>query len=434
MNLKSELIKVRRAASYLSASSLEERNKALSLIAKGLIRDKESLLKANEADRENARVNGLSSALLERLHFDEKKLDGSLSGLSMVERLGDPIGRIINRRELDDNLLLEKVAFPLGVIGMIFEARPDALIQIVSLSLKSGNGIVLKGGSEADKTNTALYHSIQKSLESTKIGSDWMLLIHSREETKDLFQMDGLIDLLIPRGSNKFVRYVMDSTKIPVMGHSDGLCSIYVDSSCDEEMAARVCTDSKVQYPSACNAVETILVNREIAAHFLPLLKKHLDQYHVIIHGDESVQHIIDCEAATAESFDTEYLALECSVKVVENIEEAMDHIALHGSHHTDAIIAEDEAKQKLFMTMVDSADVFVNCSTRFADGFRFGLGAEVGISTSKIHARGPVGMEGLMTTKYLLKGSGDIVAPYGQGSKNFTHRELHTDGKPMSR
>ncbi|MCH3915917.1 MAG: glutamate-5-semialdehyde dehydrogenase [Spirochaetia bacterium] len=434
MDLAAQLKSVRQASQKLASSSLEERNQALRLIAAGLKRDKVSLFAANEQDVAQAEKNHVAPALLGRLHFDEKKLQSVLSGLEMVATLPDPIGKVLQRRKLDDSLLLEKVAFPLGVIGMIFEARPDALVQIVSLALKSGNGIVLKGGREADKSNTALVASIKKSLEETSFGSDWLLLIHSREETRRLFDMEGLIDLLIPRGSNTFVRYVMENTKIPVMGHSQGLCSIYVDDSCDIEQAVAVCVDAKVQYPSACNAVETLLVNRKIASVFLPLLKKQLETYGVIIHGDETCRRLIDCVPATDEDWDTEYLALEVAIKVVNSVEEAMEHIARHGSHHTDAILAEDETKQKLFLTQVDSADVFVNCSTRFADGYRFGLGAEVGISTSKLHARGPVGMEGLMTTKYLLKGSGNIVDSYSNGTSHFTHEELSLDGKAMNR
>ena len=431
-NLSSKIIDLRKNIVRLSSSSDDDRATALNLIAEGLVRDKEMIYKANSKDMEDARENNTTPALVARLKFDEHKLQGVLDGIKMVGESEDPIGKVLERRELDDDLLLEKVSFPLGVIGMIFEARPDALVQIVSLCLKSGNGIVLKGGKEATESNRALVKSIKKSLENSKIGSDWILLIESHSDVATLLKMEGYIDLLIPRGSNKFVKFVMNNTNIPVMGHSDGLCSIFVDETADVAMGVDVCFDSKTQYPSACNAVETLLVHKNIAKEFLPKLKTKFDEKKVIIHGDETVQSIIDCVPAITEDWDTEYLADEIAIKVVNSEDEAIDHIASHGSHHTDAILSQDESNIKKFYLSVDSADVFANCSTRFADGYRFGLGAEVGISTSKLHARGPVGVKGLMSTKYLMRGNGNTVAPYSDGEKNYTHKELSIEKEAM--
>lgn len=431
-NLSSKIIDLRKNIVRLSSSSDEDRAAALNLIAEGLVRDKEMIYKANSKDMEDARENNTTPALVARLKFDDHKLQGVLDGIKMVGESEDPIGKVLERRELDDDLLLEKVSFPLGVIGMIFEARPDALVQIVSLCLKSGNGIVLKGGKEATESNRALVKSIKKSLENSKIGSDWILLIESHSDVATLLKMEGYIDLLIPRGSNKFVKFVMNNTNIPVMGHSDGLCSIFVDETADLAMSVDVCFDSKTQYPSACNAAETLLVHKNIAKEFLPKLKTKFDEKKVIIHGDEIVQSIIDCTPATDEDWDTEYLADEIAIKVVSNEDEAIEHIACHGSHHTDAILSQDESNIKKFYLSVDSADVFANCSTRFADGYRFGLGAEVGISTSKLHARGPVGVKGLMSTKYLMRGNGNTVATYSDGEKNYTHKELSIETKAM--
>ncbi|MCY1152507.1 MAG: glutamate-5-semialdehyde dehydrogenase [Sphaerochaetaceae bacterium] len=423
--LENKIKDLRKNIVKLSSSSNETRNEALNLIKEGLIRDKELIFKANKLDLIAAKEANLSSPIISRLKFDEKKLNSSVSGLEQVMNQKDPVGDVLEKRKLDDDLILEKVSFPLGVIGMIFESRPDALVQIVSLCLKSGNGIVLKGGKESINTNRALIESIKKSLEKSPLKSFWVILIESHQDVDTLLTMEGYIDLLIPRGSNSFVSYVMNNSKIPVMGHSDGLCSIYVDESVDIDKAALVCYDSKTQYPSACNAVETILINKNIAKTFLPKLKKELDKKNVIIHGDETVCSLIDCIKATEEDWDSEYLDYEVAIKVVENVDQAIDHIAKHGSSHTDAILSKNEKNIEKFFNSVDSADVFCNCSTRFADGYRFGLGAEVGISTSKLHARGPVGVKGLMSTKYLLRGNNQIVEDYSTNKKSFKHVEL---------
>lgn len=425
-SLEDQIIKLKDNIVKLSSSSLEERNNALSLIKEGLIRDKNIIFAANKKDLDAAKSCDISNSIVSRLKFNEKKLESSILGLEMVENQRDPIGDVLEKRELDDNLILEKVSYPLGVIAMIFESRPDALIQIVSLALKSGNGIILKGGKEANNTNKALMNSISKSLENTKLKSFWAILIESHSDVDTLLKMDGYIDLIIPRGSNSFVSYVMENSNIPVMGHSDGICSIYVDEVVDFDKAAKVCFDSKTQYPSACNAVETILINKKIYKEFLPILKKELDKKDVIIHGCDLVNDVIDCIKANESDWDSEYLDYEVAIKVVDDIDSAISHISKHGSKHTDAILSKNEENILKFFNTVDSADVFSNCSTRFADGYRFGLGAEVGISTSKLHARGPVGVKGLMSTKYLLKGNNQIVEDYSTKKKTFKHVELN--------
>ncbi len=418
--------RVREVSFRLSSSSLDVRNNALSAIRNALYENREYIFSENAKDIEKARGT-VSDSALHRLVFNEDKLDSVLKGIDEIITLPDPLGRAKEMRELDDGFILEKRTFPIGVIGMVFESRPDALVQISSLALKSGNGLILKGGKEANYSNIALSNVIKKATEKFSFGSDWMLLLLSHSEVDEMLKADKYIDLLIPRGSNSFVRYVMDNTRIPVMGHADGICSVYIDESADQDLALKVAVDSKVQYPAACNAAETFLINEKIASSFVPRLEKALRAKGVVIHGDKSVSgYLEDYIPATEDDFHREYLALECAIKSVRDIDEAISHINSHGSHHTDSIITEDAKAKESFFSLVDSADVFCNCSTRFADGFRFGLGAEVGISTSKLHARGPVGLDGLTTTKWLLSGNGETVAEYsGKNAKSFKHKEL---------
>ena len=423
-----EIAGLKEEARRLGFSSVEERNEALSLIAHGLERDWESIKAANDEDVAEATDAGVAAALVKRLVYSETKQREAQNGIADVMALGDPIGRVRQKRELDEGLILTQVTVPIGVIGMIFEARPDALVQIVTLCLKSGNAIILKGGSEARRTNAALVASMRKSLEKSRLASGWIVLLESRSDVSEMLTMEDSIDLLIPRGSKEFVSYIMSHTAIPVLGHADGICHLYIDERADLSMALAVAYDAKTQYPAACNAVETILVHQQIAAAFIPALKQRFGQ-DVVIHGDERCAALIDCIPYQDGDYDTEYLDMAVNIRVVDSIDEAIAHIARHGSSHTDAIVTEGEAQKRTFLAQVDSADVFVNCSTRFADGYRFGLGAEVGISTQKIHARGPVGMEGLLSTKYLLEGSGQIVADYtGDGERTFTHIELKTE------
>lgn len=421
METQQRIKDVRRSALTLSLMNDQERNSLIDKIKDALDSNREYLIEENKKDLLSAKEKGISDSVLHRLVFDDSKINSCISSLIAVKKLECPTGKIIAKRELDEGLILEKVTYPLGVIGMVFEARPDAMVQIISLALKSGNGIILKGGSEAFNTNRAIRKVIHEKLKS----DDYILLLESHQDVDDMLKMDKDIDLIIPRGSNKFVKYCMDHTNIPVMGHADGICSIYVSDKADLALATPVIVDSKIQYPAACNAVETILVNKNIASSYLPVLKKALEEKGVKIHGDEEVRAIIDCIPALEDEYDREYLALELNIKIVGSIDEAIKHIAAHSSHHTDCIISTDQKEIDTFYSSVDSADVFSNCSTRFADGFRFGLGAEVGISTGKLHARGPVGLEGLTTYKYQLSGSGQIVKDYAAGTKQFTHREL---------
>ena len=393
-----------------------------------LLDEEKALIKEeNDKDLENAEKEGISSSILHRLVFSDEKLRSVKKGYQDLCGLNDPIGKIREKRELDPEFVLEKKTFPIGVIGMIFEARPDALLQIAGLSLLSGNGLILKGGKEASNTNKILVDIIKRATSSFSFGSSWILGIESREEVQVLLKAEKYVDLLIPRGSNKFVRYCMDNTRIPVMGHSDGICHTFVDKSAVFDKAVKVCVDAKVQYSAACNATETFLVHREILPSFLPLLEKAFVENNVKIHADaQSMKYLETAIPMVSGDEKNEYLDKECNIIAVEDVKEAVEHLNAYGSHHTDAILTESKENASYFVAFVDSADVFVNCSTRFADGYRFGLGAEVGISTSKLHARGPVGLDGLMTTKWILKGQGETVGEYsGADGKEFHHREL---------
>lgn len=418
---------VRKSATVLASSTNKERQDALKAIADALVERKAEINEQNSIDLEEAKKAGIPDSILHRLLFSDEKLKSVTQGLCELASLKDPIGLAREKRELDPGFILEKRTFPIGVIGMIFEARPDALVQIAGLALRSGNGVILKGGKEARLTNRKLIEVIQDATKDFSFGSSWIMGIESHEDVDVLLKAEGYVDLLIPRGSNAFVRHVMDNTRIPVIGHADGICATYVDKSADLDMAIPVCVDAKINYPAACNATETFLIHNDIAKEFLPRLNKALTEKGVKIHADsQAIAFMEGAVPATESDFHTEFLGLECAVKVVSSIQEATDHIQSHGSHHTDAILTKDKKASDFFIANVDSADVFVNCSTRFADGFRFGLGAEVGISTSKLHARGPVGLEGLMTTRWILTGNGETVAEYsGKNGKPFHHREL---------
>lgn len=413
----------------LGTSTTKVREAMLHAMADALGQSIERIREANARDLEAAAAEHLASPLMKRLVLDAKKLAGVCEGIRQVAALPDPIGRVRERRELDDRLILERIDVPIGVIGMIFESRPDALVQIISLCLKSGNAIVLKGGREALHTNRELVSIIRESLVPFEALSGWIIHLESREDVRTLLELDTIVDLLIPRGSNEFVRYVMDHTRIPVLGHADGICAIYVDEQVPMDLAVQVAVDSKCQYPAVCNAVETLLVHERVASDFLPAFVRATKVHAVKIHGDARTAAIIDCIPATAADWDTEYLDQEIAIKVVDSMEEAIEHIGAHGSGHTDCIVTSDERKARQFLREVDSADVFWNCSTRFADGFRYGLGAEVGISTQKIHARGPVGLDGLVIGKWLLRGDGHTVGSYESGARSFAHRDLPTEG-----
>lgn len=417
----------RQASTLLAAASSEQKNRALAAIRAALLADSEAIIAANQADMEQAEREQLAKPLLKRLKFDQSKIDEACAGLDSLMAIDDPVGKTLAATELDAGLELYKVTCPIGVIGVIFESRPDALVQISSLCLKSGNAVLLKGGSEAARTNRILAETIARATAAAGLPDGWLGLLETRADVAQMLTLDEDIDLIIPRGSNAFVRHIMDNTRIPVMGHADGICHVYADAAADVEMAVKVTVDSKCQYVAVCNAAETLLVHHAVAAAFLPKLKAAMDARHVELRGCEKTRQIIACPPADEQDWKTEYLDAILSIRVVESLEAAIEHINTYGSGHTDAIVTDDREAAMRFMDRVDSADVFWNASTRFADGFRFGLGAEVGISTSKIHARGPVGMEGLLIYKWRLIGKGHIVADYAGGNaKSFSHKPLH--------
>ncbi|QAT42381.1 glutamate-5-semialdehyde dehydrogenase [Aminipila luticellarii] len=420
-----ELARCAKTASFKMATLNEDiRNNALQAIAKALQDNREAIFRENAEDMSKAEAEHLALPIINRLKFDEHKLQDILSGIESLLTLPDPLFKKLLERELDEGLTLVKTTCPIGVIGVIFESRPDALIQISTLCIKSGNCSILKGGSEAVRTNKILFETIKAAGLSAGLPENFITLVETRAGIDELIKCHESIDLLIPRGSNAFVQYIMANSKIPVMGHADGICHIYVDKAADFEKAASIIADAKAQYVAACNTVETLLVHQQIAKEFLPVLQKALKAKQVLIKGCKDTQKIIACEPADEEDFKTEYLDYIISVKLVNTIEEAIEHINRYGSHHTDCIITEDAAAAEQFMSFVDSAGVYQNCSTRFADGFRYGFGAEVGISTSKLHARGPVGLEGLVTYKYKLFGNGHIVSDYAEGKKSFHFKD----------
>lgn len=425
MSIENAAKQCKEASRKLAALSTGIKNRALEALAEGLRTHQDSIIQANKKDLERSRQENLAAPLLKRLKFDQDKLEQVISGIEALMGLEDPVGKVLEAKELDQDLNLYKVACPIGVIGMIFESRPDALVQIATLCLKSGNGVILKGGSEAKETNRALADLISELTVDAGLPEGWIQLAESREEVQGMLGLDRYIDLIIPRGSNEFVQYIMNNSNIPVLGHADGICHLYIDSSANLDMALKVAVDSKTQYVAVCNALETLLVHRDIAKDFLPSLKKALDAKDTELRGCSRVKEIIDVKEATDEDWATEYLDYILSIKIVDSMEDAIGHIHQYGSGHTESIVTADKEKAESFMNAVDSADLFWNCSTRFSDGFRYGLGAEVGISTNRIHARGPVGMEGLMIYKWKLYGDGHIVEDYSSGKRNFTHRPL---------
>ncbi|MGI6008137.1 MAG: glutamate-5-semialdehyde dehydrogenase [Ruminococcus sp.] len=425
MTIKEKAAAMKLNSTKMAVTTLEERNHALEAIREALLEHQEEIFQANREDMKRAEAEGIAAPVLKRLKFQEAKLNEVVTGISDLIGLPDPLGKEQMRRELDTDLLLIRESCPIGVIGVIFEARPDAMVQIASLCIKSGNCAILKGGSEAMKTNKTIFEIIYHAALSAGMPENCMFQIEARSDITELLECHESVDLLIPRGSNEFVQYIMNHTKIAVMGHADGICHIYADKALDIEKAIRVILDSKTQYTAVCNAAETLLVHRDAAKELLPCLNQAFLEKNVEVRGTKEVREIIKCEPATEEDFSTEYLDLIISVKIVENIWEAIWHINKYGSHHTDCILTEDPDAARTFMQYVDSAGVYQNCSTRFADGYRYGFGAEVGISTGKLHARGPVGLEGLCTYKYKLFGNGNIVADYAEGRKQFHFKDL---------
>jgi len=424
MRVEEQAGRARQASYRLATLSTEVKNRALESAARALEGHGREILAGNLKDQEQARKLGLKDALLKRLILSEGKLTQIVESVREVVRLPDPVGRRLLVRELDDGLVLTKLTVPIGVIGVIFESRPDALVQIASLGLKSGNAVILKGGSEARLSNRILFTLIREAVEAADPAfRDALQLVETREDVRQLLALDQLIDLMIPRGSGELVKSIQENTRIPVLGHAEGVCHLYVDRDAELSMAVELAYDAKCQYPAVCNAIETLLIHGEVAPQFLPRLAARLRG--VELRGDARTRAIIPAREVAEADWRAEYNDLILAIRVVSCLEEAVAHINRYGSHHTDAIVTSDSAAARRFLAEVDSASVMWNCSTRFADGYRYGLGAEVGISTGKVHARGPVGLEGLTSTKYVLEGSGQVVADYAEGRRRFTHREL---------
>ena len=427
-----DLVKNAKDSTYkLQSLSTDIKNKALLEIADKLEQNKNIIFEANKKDLEYAKKlldeNKISLSMFNRLKLDENKMIDIISGIKDVVKLEDPINKVLLETELDDNLLLKKISCPIGLIAVIFEARPDVISQISSLCIKSSNAVILKGGAEGENTNKAIFNIINETLESIEdFPKNSVNLVFTRDDIKELLSMDKYVDLIIPRGGNSLVQYIKSNTNIPVLGHADGICHLYIDESANQEKALKICLDSKVQYPSACNAVETILINKNIANEYLPKLYNLFKENNIKMNGCEEVRKILNqSDIGEVKEWHLEYGDKEVSLKIVENIEEAYNHINKYGSHHTDSIVSENKDNIEKFMTYVDSANVYANTSTRFSDGFRYGFGAEVGISTNKTHARGPVGLEGLTIYKYKLFGSYQIVNDYVTHKASFKHKRI---------
>lgn len=414
--------RARAAARQLQALTTEDRVRILNDIADSIEENESVIMKENEADVMDAKGK-ISESLLQRLILKPAKIAQLADGIRAIARQEEPIGKIIGRTELASGLVLEKVTSPIGVLLIIFEARPDALPQIAALAIRSGNGLLLKGGKEASRSNSILHSIIVNCVEKAApiVGKGLIGLITSRDEIDALLQLNDVIDLVIPRGSNQLVSYIQNNTKIPVLGHADGICHIYVDQEADDEMAKSICIDSKIDYPAACNAVEKILVHDSLKGERLNNLLSSLREAGVTLHGGEKAA--IELGLPPAPSTRYEYSSLDVTIEFVSSLSEAIDHIHANGSGHTESIVTTNKATAEEFLRRVDSACVLHNASTRFSDGYRFGLGAEVGISTSRIHARGPVGVEGLMTTRYLLRGHGQVVKK--DTGVSYTHKAM---------
>ncbi|MGP0629546.1 glutamate-5-semialdehyde dehydrogenase [Nitrospina sp. 32_T5] len=421
----------KKASLVLARLDTATKNRALEAMAQALVAQTESVLEANRKDLDYSKKENISGPLVARLAVDTHKVKGMAEGIRSVVRLEDPVNRAQGTTELDEGLILRRVSCPIGVIGAIFESRPDAVPQIASLCLKSGNAVILKGGREAQNSNKVIVDLLRQAIASVPgVPEAAVQLIETRAEVAEMLEQDRYINLIVPRGSNEFVRYVQDHTKIPVLGHSEGICHVYIDEHADTAKALNIALDAKLQYAAACNAMETLLVHEKVAPKVLPDLTTRFREKGVALMGDLRACSLVpDLQKASAAEWDTEYNDLKLAIKVVDDRGAAIAHINEHGSGHTDTIVTENREAAEQFMNEVDSASVMWNASTRFADGFRFGLGAEIGISTNKTHARGPVGLEGLVIYKYKLFGCGQTVGEYsGEGSRPFTHRPLSND------
>lgn len=417
---------VRAAGRQLAQAGGEARSEALRRMADALLAEQDAILAANaldvEAAAEDVAAGRMTEALAARLPLDAAKLSTLAEGLRSLAALGDPVGRLLRRTRLGEGLALEQRTVPIGTLLVIFESRPDALVQVAALAVRSGNGLLLKGGKEAAHSNRALHDVLSRAL--APLPARALGLVENRAEVSALLGLDGLIDLVIPRGSNALVRHVQDHTRIPVLGHADGVCHLYVDQAADPERALALALDSKLDYPAACNALETLLIHRDYPE--ADALIAGLQAGGVTLRGGPEAAARWDLEPV--EDFHTEYGDTIASVALVDGLDAAVEHIHAHGSGHTEAIVTRDPDTAEAFLSRVDSASVFHDCSTRFADGFRYGLGAEVGISTSRIHARGPVGVEGLLTTRWTLRGDGHTVGAVKTGAWRFDHLSLPTE------
>ncbi len=436
-DVKTKASEAEKSALELANVSEEVRNGALREAAEAIEENMGRILEANRKDVEEAEemleTGEYTQACVDRLKVSEGKVEKIAEMIRSVSEQEDPLDKTLGGTELSEGLELFKVSVPIGVIGSIFESRPDVLPQISSLCLKSGNSVILKGGSEAENSNRVLFELLKKATENAGIPEGWIQLIEARKEVRELLELDDEVDLLIPRGSKNFIRFIQENSKIPVLGHAEGLCHTYVDKEYDLKKALQVSFDGKVQYPAVCNATETLLIHKNTAPEFLPKIVEKYEEAGVEVRGCKKTQQLLDHDIknATEEDWKTEYLDLIISIKIVGGIKEAISHVNTYGSKHTDAIISKNKDRLLEFLEGVDSSSVMANASTRFSDGYRYGLGAEVGISTGKIHARGPVGLEGLTTYKYYLVGEGHKVESFsGEGGNSFSHRKISNTWK----
>ena len=395
----------------LSLVSSEVRNNALQAMASAIRDNRGSILAANKIDMKNGLADCLADPLMKRLELDDKKIEIMADNLVQVAALPEPIGQIDSMWERPNGLRIGTVRVPIGVIGVIYESRPNVTVEVAALCIKSGNGVLLRGGSEAISSNTVIAGILQKSAKDFGLDQAIQFVnITDRQAVQSMIAKHELIDLIVPRGSNEFIRYIMKNSEIPVVGHADGVCHVFIDQNADLEMATEIAINSKTQYVAACNAMETLLVHQKVAQTFLPRIQVRLAQEGVELRGCKTSQSICpDMLAANSEDWSTEYLDKILSIRIVDDFDQAVDHINKYGSHHSDAIITKDYATAQKFLKVIDSAAVYVNSSTRFTDGYEFGLGAEVGISTQKLHCRGPMGLEGLTSYKYVIYGDGQI-------------------------
>ena len=429
IDITSAAIAAKAASKRLAIFDQRTKNDVLERMATALEVSSAELMAENRQDVENAKTQvtagALSSAALARLTLTPEKILQMSASVRAVRALEDPVGRILLQSELDEGLELKKISCPFGVIAAIVEARPDAVVQLSALALKSGNALMIKAGAEIGRTASAISALLSQAAESGEAPASAFTHVEGREAARELLALHEYVDLMIPRGSAELVRFVSTNTRIPVLGHADGVCHIYVDAAANREMAISLILDSKTQAPSTCNAVETVLVDAAIAGEFLPLLVDALHAHKVKTRGCEMTRSVCrqQMEAVAEDEWRLEYGDLTLAIRVVNGLHGALDHIEGFGSHHTDCIVTDDRAAAERFLREVDSAGVFHNVSTRFSDGYRYGFGAEVGISTGKLHARGPVGLEGLVTYKYVLSGKGHCVSQYsGPGARRFQH------------